>query len=79
MTSAILTLFESRGDLTRQSVPLLIIMDEASTMSFVHFLALATLVDPDGDIMVVGDKRQLPHIVAHDEEDRPPVLLYLPT
>ncbi|MFP5262374.1 MAG: AAA domain-containing protein [Blastocatellia bacterium] len=60
-------------------VPLLI-LDEASMMVFPDFLALATLVQPDGEIMLTGDHRQLAPIVAHDwdREDRPPVVLYQP-
>jgi hypothetical protein len=58
----------------------LLIVDEASMMRFPDFLALATLVDPDGQIMLAGDHRQLAPIVAHDweREDRPPVILYQP-
>jgi len=57
-----------------------LIVDEASMMVFPHFLALATLVRNDGEIMLAGDHRQLAPIVTHDweNEDRPPVLLYQP-
>jgi AAA domain len=57
-----------------------LIVDEASMMVFPHFLALATLVGEDGEIMLTGDHRQLSPIVAHDwaNEDRPPVTLYQP-
>lgn len=57
-----------------------LIVDEASMMVFPHFLALATLVRNDGEIMLAGDHRQLAPIIAHDweNEDRPPVLLYQP-
>lgn len=60
-------------------VPLLIV-DEASMLVFPHFLALASLVTPDGEIMLAGDHRQLAPIVAHDweREERPPVVLYQP-
>jgi hypothetical protein len=60
-------------------VPLLVV-DEASMMVFPHFLALASLVQPDGDIMLAGDHRQLAPILAHDweHEDRPPAVLYQP-
>ncbi|MDP9438851.1 MAG: AAA family ATPase, partial [Actinomycetota bacterium] len=60
-------------------VPMLVV-DEASMMVFPHFLALATLVRPDGEIMLAGDHRQLAPIVAHDweREDRPPAVLYQP-
>jgi hypothetical protein len=63
----------------RFQVPTLIV-DEASMMVFPHFLALATLVSPTGEIMVAGDHRQLAPIVAHDweNEDRPPFVLYQP-
>jgi len=58
----------------------LLVVDEASMMVFAHFLALATLVRPDGHIMLAGDHRQLSPIVAHDwdAEDRPPTVLYKP-
>jgi AAA domain len=57
-----------------------LIVDEASMMVFPHFLALATLVKNDGEIMLAGDHRQLAPIITHDweNEDRPPVLLYQP-
>ncbi len=57
-----------------------LIVDEASMMVFPHFLALATLVRNDGEIMLAGDHRQLAPIITHDweNEDRPPVLLYQP-
>ncbi|HAX80626.1 MAG TPA: hypothetical protein DCY88_33520 [Cyanobacteria bacterium UBA11372] len=56
----------------------LLIVDEASMMVFPHFLALATLVRNDGEIMLAGDRRQLAPIVTHDweNEDRPPVVIY---
>lgn len=58
----------------------LLVIDEASMMVFPHFLALATVVVEDGDIMLAGDQRQLAPIVAHDweNEDRLPVTLYRP-
>jgi hypothetical protein len=57
-----------------------LIVDEASMIVFPHFLALATLVARDGEIMVAGDHRQLDPIVAHEweSEDRPPAVLYQP-
>ena len=60
-------------------VPLLVV-DEASMMALSHFLALASLVRPDGAIMMAGDHRQLAPIMAHDweSEDRPPSVLYKP-
>jgi AAA domain/PD-(D/E)XK nuclease superfamily len=63
----------------RFQVPALIV-DEASMMVFPHFLALATIVTSDGEIMLAGDHRQLAPIVAHDweREDRPPAVLYQP-
>lgn len=56
------------------------IVDEASMMVFPHFLALATLVKNDGEIMLAGDHRQLAPIITHDweNEDRPPVVFYQP-
>ncbi|MFE9990341.1 AAA domain-containing protein [Streptomyces sp. NPDC005381] len=61
------------------SVPLLVV-DEGSMMVLPHFLALATLVSQDGDVLVAGDHRQLEPIVAHDwdHEDRPPSVVYQP-
>jgi hypothetical protein len=58
----------------------MLIVDEASMMVFPHFLALATLVSRDGEIMLAGDHRQLAPIVAHDweREDRPPAVIYQP-
>ena len=60
-------------------VPILI-MDEASMMVFPHFLALASMVEPGGEIMLAGDHRQLSPILAHDweREDRPPTVHYQP-
>lgn len=57
-----------------------LIVDEASMMVFPHFLALASLVAPTGEIMLAGDNRQLSPIVAHDweNEDRPPAQHYQP-
>jgi superfamily I DNA and/or RNA helicase len=57
-----------------------LIVDEASMMVFPHFLALATIVHPDGDVLLAGDHRQLAPILAHDweREDRPPIVLYQP-
>jgi hypothetical protein len=58
----------------------LLVVDEASMMVFPHFLALASLIEPDGHIMLAGDHRQLTPIVAHDweREDRPPAVVYQP-
>ncbi|MGO6664820.1 AAA domain-containing protein [Rhizobium ruizarguesonis] len=58
----------------------LLVVDEASMMVFPHFLSLATIVTPDGQIMLAGDNRQLSPIVAHDweNEDRPPAQHYQP-
>lgn len=57
----------------RFQTPLLIV-DEASMMVFAHFLALTTLLEQDGALLLAGDHRQLSPIVAHDwdREDRPP-------
>ncbi|GFH65748.1 hypothetical protein Srut_22620 [Streptomyces rutgersensis] len=68
--------WQSRGGF---SAPLLVV-DEGSMMVLPHFLGLATLVSPDGDILVAGDHRQLQPIVAHDwdHEDRPPSVIYQP-
>src|SRR6185369_3435560 len=63
----------------RFQVPMLIV-DEASMMVFPHFLALASLVTVDGEVMLAGDHRQLSPIIAHywEREDRPPAVLYQP-
>jgi len=70
-------LMEARGTGLLTS---LLVVDEASMMPFAHFLALASHVHPDGQIMLAGDHRQLSPIVAHDwaREDRPPTELYQP-
>ena len=44
----------------------LLLVDESSMMVFPAFLALATLVADDGEIMQTGDHRQLAPIMAHD-------------
>ncbi|MGD1717400.1 AAA domain-containing protein [Dapis sp. BLCC M172] len=41
-----------------------LVVDEASMMVFPHFLALATLVKNDGEIMLAGDHRQLTPIIT---------------
>lgn len=58
----------------------LLFIDEASMLVFPHFLAIATMLDENGEIMLAGDHRQLSPIVAHDwdNEDRPPAILYQP-
>lgn len=58
----------------------LLVVDEASMMVFPHFLALASLVNEKAQILLSGDNRQLPPIVANDweSEDRPPTQLYQP-
>lgn len=57
-----------------------LIVDEASMMMLPDFLALATLLDEDGFLMLAGDHRQLAPIMAHDwdSEERPPVETYQP-
>ena len=73
--SGLLKLAKSLG----LSTPLLIV-DEASMMALPYFLAVASLVHPDGEILLAGDHRQLAPIMAHDweREDRPPARLYQP-
>ena len=58
----------------------LLVVDEASMLAFPHFLALATLIEPNGEMLLFGDPRQLPPIVAHDweNEDRPTVEMFKP-
>ena len=46
-----------------------LIVDEASMMVFADFLALATLVKSDGEIMLAGDHMQLSPITSHDWEN----------
>ena len=57
-----------------------LVVDEASMMVLPPFLALASLVRPDGEILLAGDHRQLAPILSHDweREDRPPARLYQP-
>ena len=57
-----------------------LVVDEASMMVLPPFLALASLVREDGDILLAGDHRQLAPIVAHDweREDRPPARRFRP-
>lgn len=57
-----------------------LVVDEASMMLFPHFLSLASIVNPRGQIMLAGDNRQLAPIMAHnwEEEDRPPAQHYQP-
>ncbi len=58
----------------------LLVVDEASMLAFPHFLALATLIEPNGEMLLAGDHRQLSPIVAHDweNEDRPTVEMFKP-
>jgi AAA domain len=58
----------------------MLIVDEASMMVFPHFLALATCLNPAGEVLTAGDHRQLSPILAHDweNEDRPPAVTYQP-
>ncbi len=46
-----------------------LIIDEASMMVFPDFLALSTLLAVDGEIMLVGDHKQLAPITAHEWEE----------
>ncbi len=57
-----------------------LVVDEASMMVLPPFLALASLVGEDGDILLAGDHRQLAPIVSHDweREDRPPACRFRP-
>ncbi|WP_410814340.1 AAA domain-containing protein [Micromonospora sp. 067-2] len=57
-----------------------LVIDEASMMVFPHFLALATCVAPDGEVLLAGDHRQLSPILSNDwdTEDRPPAVAYQP-
>lgn len=81
--SAILKDFSDIDELASVDAPYQVqelVVDEASMMVFPHFLALSTVVEEDGFILLSGDHRQLSPIVAHEweEEDRPPVELYQP-
>ncbi|MBV9851825.1 MAG: AAA family ATPase [Armatimonadetes bacterium] len=64
---------------TGLTAPMLIV-DEASMMVLPYFLAVASLVREDGEILLAGDHRQLAPIMAHDweREERPPARLYQP-
>ncbi len=57
-----------------------LMIDEASMMVFPDFLALATLLAVDGEIMLVGDHKQLSPITSHDweEESREQVIALAP-
>ena len=57
-----------------------LVVDEASMMVLPPFLALASLVGEDGEILLAGDHRQLAPILSHDweREDRPPARLFQP-
>jgi superfamily I DNA and/or RNA helicase len=57
-----------------------LVVDEASMMLFPHFLSLASVVSPTGQVLLAGDNRQLAPISAHDwdAEDRPPMQHYQP-
>ena len=83
-TSGLLKLVEDmskkaafRDDEDGFQTPFLVI-DEASMMVCAHFLALATCVRADGEMLLAGDHRQLAPIMAHDweNEDRPPAQRY---
>jgi hypothetical protein len=81
--SAVLKDFSDLDDLASVDTPYQVpelIVDEASMMVFPHFLALSTIVEDDGHILLAGDHRQLSPIVAHEweDEDRPPIELYQP-
>jgi len=57
-----------------------VVVDEASMIVFPHFLAVAMLGSPDGQIMLAGDHRQLAPIVKHEwvDENRPPAVQFKP-
>lgn len=81
--NAVLKDFRDLDSLSSVSEPYQVpelVVDEASMMVFPHFLALSTIVEEDGYILLAGDHRQLSPIVAHEweEEDRPPIQLYQP-
>ena len=46
-----------------------LIVDKASMMLFPDFLALGTMVSPDGEMMLAGDHMQLSPITSHDWEN----------
>ncbi|MEL7588759.1 MAG: AAA domain-containing protein [Prolixibacteraceae bacterium] len=77
-TSALLNMAANNGSIEFTTDYLII--DEASMMIFPHFLALSTLVEESGKILLAGDHRQLSPIISHDweKEDRPPVIKYQP-
>ena len=55
-----------------------LVVDEASMMVCAHLLSLVTCLEPNGELLLAGDHRQLSPIMAHNwgEEDRPPAQLY---
>ncbi|RKF31928.1 hypothetical protein BCY89_17415 [Sphingobacterium siyangense] len=57
-----------------------LVIDEASMMVFPHFLALSSILQDDGTMLLAGDHRQLSPIVSQDweKEDRPPIVIYQP-
>lgn len=58
------------GNLTHANQPWcdLLVLDESSQLSLPLALAAATPLHADGQIIVVGDPRQMPAIVSHDWE-----------
>ena len=47
----------------------LVVIDEASQMSLPEGILASAFLKPEGSIIVVGDHRQMPPIIAHDWED----------
>jgi hypothetical protein len=76
--SSLMKMAKSFSELGESVSASTLIVDEASMMVFANFLALATLIHQDGQILLAGDHRQLAPIVAHnwEKEDRPPVVQY---
>lgn len=63
----------------RFQVPALVV-DEAGMLVLPYFLALASLVEEDGEFLLAGDPRQFQPIVSHEwqSEGRPPALVFQP-
>jgi len=82
-TSALLKMYEelvNGSQFSRGFHADALLIDEASMLVFPHFLAISTLLAPNGEMMLTGDHRQLAPIVSHDweDEDRPSVIVYQP-
>ena len=60
---------EARGGLFAQEIIDLLVLDEASQLSLPESIMAALPLKPDGQIVIVGDHRQMAPIVKHDWEN----------